>query len=71
MFYGRTLKFLAETFGMYPQITSGWVETFLQEWAFSCAKAERELGYTITPLKEGIRQTYIWILQQRAERRSR
>jgi farnesol dehydrogenase len=70
-FYGRTLKFLAETFGMYPQITSGWVETFLQEWAFSCAKAERELGYTITPLKEGIRQTYIWILQQRAERRSR
>jgi farnesol dehydrogenase len=70
-FYGRTLKFLAETFGMYPQITSGWVETFLQEWAFSCAKAERELGYTITPLKEGIRQTYIWLLQQRAERRNR
>ncbi len=69
LFYGRTLKFFAETFGIYPQITTGWVETFLQEWAFSCAKAERDLGYNITPLKEGIRQTYNWILQQRAHRR--
>ncbi|MFZ1979011.1 MAG: NAD-dependent epimerase/dehydratase family protein [Bacteroidota bacterium] len=71
LFYGRTLKFLAETCGIYPQITAGWVETFLQEWAFTSAKAERELGYTITPLKEGIRQTYQWILQQRAEPRKR
>jgi nucleoside-diphosphate-sugar epimerase len=71
LFYGKTLKFLAETFGIYPQITTGWVETFLQEWAFSCAKAERELGHTVTPLKEGIRQTYSWILRQRAGRRKR
>jgi nucleoside-diphosphate-sugar epimerase len=63
--YGGIQKFAAERFGIYPQITTGWVDTFLQDWAYSCAKAERELGYTFTPLKEGIRLTYEWILQQR------
>lgn len=63
--YGSIQKFIADKFGKYPQITTGWVETFLQDWAYSCVKAERELGYTFTPLKEGIRLTYEWILQQR------
>jgi nucleoside-diphosphate-sugar epimerase len=63
--YGAIQKFAARAFGLYPQITTGWVETFLQDWAYSCAKAERELGYTFTPLTEGIRLTYAWLLQQR------
>jgi nucleoside-diphosphate-sugar epimerase len=63
--FGSIQKNLAEKFGIYPQITTGWVETFLMDWAYSCAKAERELGYKFTPLKEGIRLTYEWILQQR------
>jgi farnesol dehydrogenase len=63
--YGGIQKFAAETFGIYPQITTGWVDTFLQDWAYSCAKAEKELGYAFTPLQEGIRLTYEWILQQR------
>ncbi len=67
--YGGIQKFIAERFGIYPQITTGWVDTFLQDWAYSCAKAERELGYTFTPLKEGIRLTYEWILQQRKLRK--
>ena len=69
--YGGIQKFAAEKFGIYPQITTGWVETFLQHWAFSCAKAERELGYTFTPLQEGIRLTYEWILQQRQLRKNK
>ena len=69
--YGGIQKFAAEKFGIYPQITTGWVETFLQDWAFSCAKAERELGYTFTPLKEGIRLTYEWILLQRQLRKNK
>jgi farnesol dehydrogenase len=68
MLYGGAWKFAAETFGIYPQITPGWVETFLQDWAYSCGKAERELGYTFTPLKEGIRITYNWLLEQRKKR---
>jgi farnesol dehydrogenase len=63
--YGAIQKFAARAFGLYPQITTGWVQTFLQDWAYSCAKAERELGYTYTPLKEGIRLTYAWLLHQR------
>jgi farnesol dehydrogenase len=63
--YGSIQKFMANTFGVYPQITTGWVDTFLQDWAYSCGKAERELGYKYIPLKEGIRVTYEWILQQR------
>ena len=69
--YGGIQKFAADNFGIYPQITTGWVETFLQDWAYSCAKAERELGYTFTPLKEGIRLTYEWILQQRQFRKNK
>jgi farnesol dehydrogenase len=61
MAYGRLEKKKAEWFGLYPRITPGWVETFLQDWAYSSAKAERELGYTITPLQEGIRLTCQWL----------
>jgi nucleoside-diphosphate-sugar epimerase len=69
--YAGFEKKKAEWLGMYPQITPGWVETFLQDWVYSLAKAERELGYTITPLKEGVRMTYEWLLNQRTDRRSR
>jgi len=65
MGYGRFEKLKAQWFGWYPQITPGWVETYLQDWAYSSKKAERELGYTITPLADGIRMTYDWIVQQR------
>lgn len=58
----------AERFGIYPKITPGWVETFLQDWAYSCAKAERQLGYTITPFKEGVRTTYEWLMELRKKR---
>ena len=54
-------KLKAEWLGIYPQITPGWVETFLADWAFSCTKAERELGYAITPLRDGIRTTCEWL----------
>ena len=63
--FGRFEKLKAGWFGIHPQITPGWVETFLADWAYSCAKAERELGYAITPLREGIRATCQWLRAQR------
>jgi farnesol dehydrogenase len=69
--YGRLEEKKAEWFGVYPRITPGWVETFLQEWAYSSAKAERELGYTVTPLEEGIGLTCDWLHHRRAERGTR
>ena len=59
----------AEWLGMYPQITPGWVETFLQDWVYSCGKAEQQLGYTITPFKEGISMTYEWLMEQRRKKK--
>jgi nucleoside-diphosphate-sugar epimerase len=63
--YAEFEKKKAEWLGIYPQITPGWVETFLQDWVYSTIKAEQELGYTIVPLKEGVRMTYEWLMQQR------
>ncbi len=57
----------AEWFGVYPQITPGWVRTFLVDWAYSSEKAEQELGYQPTPLAEGIRITYEWLQRVRKE----
>jgi len=55
------LEWQARCFGIYPPITPGWVRTFLRDWAFSNEKAERELGYCITPFEESLRQTCQWL----------
>ncbi len=70
MAYAHLEEGKAEWFGAYPRITPGWVATFLRDWAYSCAKAERELGYTTTPLREGIRLTYEWLVSSRRPGRS-
>jgi len=69
MFYAKEEQLKAEWLGLYPQITPGWVDTFLQDWVYSCAKAEKALGYTITPFKEGVRATYEWLLAQRRKKK--
>jgi farnesol dehydrogenase len=68
MAYSRVEKRKAEWLGLYPRVTPGWVETFLRDWAYSTAKAERELGYTVTPLKEGIGLTCEWLRGGQAKR---
>ena len=68
MSYAGLEKLKAEWFGLYPRITPGWMETFLVDWAYTSSKAERELGYRITPLREGLRQTLDWLHKQRGAR---
>jgi farnesol dehydrogenase len=60
----------AQWFDHYPLITPDWVRTFLANWACSCAKAERELGYAITPLRQALATTIAW-LKARNEKASR
>jgi len=62
------LKLQARLLGIYPAITPGWVRTFTVDWAYRCDKAVRELGYRPTPLREGIRITYEWLVQLRQQR---
>jgi nucleoside-diphosphate-sugar epimerase len=66
--YAWLLKQRARWFGIYPQITPEWIRLFLADWAYSSTKAQRELGYCITPLKEAVQKTYDWLLRVRSEK---
>jgi farnesol dehydrogenase len=50
----------------YPMITPGWAETFLANWANSCNKAKRNLGYRVTPLRSAFEQAIKWLQEQSA-----
>jgi nucleoside-diphosphate-sugar epimerase len=49
--------------GIPPAITAPWVRKYLRDWCLSSAKAERELGYSITPFKDGARKTIGWLME--------
>ncbi len=66
MAFARFERSKAEWLGIHPTITPGWVETFLADWVYSSAKAQRELGYRITPLAEGLRLTCDWLRRRAA-----
>jgi farnesol dehydrogenase len=59
--FSEVEKCRAQWFDHYPLITPDWVRTFLANWACSCAKAERELGYAITPLRQALATTIAWL----------
>ena len=61
MLIAHCLTLQANCLGIHPLFTPGWVRTFLVDWAFSSAKAERELGYQITPFEEAVRRTCLWL----------
>ena len=61
LLFSRIQEVLARVLTIYPLITSGWVKTFLENWAFTSEKAEKELGYTPTSLREGLKITCDWL----------
>ena len=58
---GRLQRWRAEAFGVSPELTDEVVRVYSHEWAYSSAKAKAELGYTITPLHDGIAKTVAWL----------
>jgi len=44
-------------FGGTPLVTRGAVEIFRHDWSLDSSEAARELGYTMTPLADGVRRT--------------
>lgn len=54
----------AELTGHPPKITHREVGVFKEHWAYSSAKAQAELGYTVTPLEEGLRRTLVWLRER-------
>ncbi len=63
---GAALWVWAELTGHPPQLTHQVVGVFREHWAYSSAKAERELGYRVTPVREGLRETVAWLRAQGA-----
>ncbi len=53
--------FFSRLLGKPPRIAPQWVRRYLRNWAVSSEKAERELGYKVTPIEEGIRNTVQWL----------
>ncbi len=54
--------FIAERTGRQPLITPSFVRKYTKHWVLDSGKAISELGYTYTPLSEGLRKTMEWIL---------
>jgi nucleoside-diphosphate-sugar epimerase len=53
--------FLADHFGKPPLITPAWVKKYNQNRLVTSRKAITELGYHVTPLTEGIKDTIVWL----------
>jgi farnesol dehydrogenase len=58
---GWTLYAWAELTGAPPKLTHEVVNVFREHWSYSSVKAEQELGYRTTPLREGLRRTVEWL----------
>ena len=58
---GWMLYAWAELTGAEPLLTHEVVGVFREHWAYTSAKAERDLGYHTTPLRDGLRRTLDWL----------
>ena len=54
----------AKLFHIYPLITPEWVHVFSRDWAFSSDLAQKEIGYSITPFAQAMRETIHWLQKQ-------
>ena len=61
---GRAMWFWADLTGKMPDLTHQAVGIFEKNWAYRSDKAERELGYRVRPLAEGIGQTVDWLVAE-------
>jgi nucleoside-diphosphate-sugar epimerase len=61
IFFGKAEELKAKIFKSYPLITPEWVETFALNWSYTNRKAETELGYTVTPFRDAVKQTIDWL----------
>jgi farnesol dehydrogenase len=58
---GALQKWWAGLRGTTPQLTPDLVDVYKHDWAYSSARAERELGYRSRPLAEGLATSVAWL----------
>ena len=56
-FLGAAEELRVALFGGTPLLTRGAVEIFRHDWSLDSSEAIRDLGYTLTPLTEGVTRT--------------
>lgn len=61
MLFGWKEEVCRMLFGKAPKITRAWIKKYNHDLELSSDKAQNELGYKITPLHEGLKQTLDWI----------
>src|SRR5690606_19071586 len=61
MAFAKYQLFMANNFGKEPVITPKWIARGKYDWVLSAEKAQKELGLTVTPLKEGLAKTVEWL----------
>ena len=54
---GAAEELRVAVFGGTPLVTRGAVEIFRHDWSLDSSEAVRELGYTMTPLEDGVART--------------
>jgi len=57
----KVMEWQATVTGIPPMITAQWVKKYLNHWSLSSQKAMTDLGYSITPLREGVKITLEWL----------
>ncbi|MCZ6649896.1 MAG: NAD-dependent epimerase/dehydratase family protein [Acidobacteria bacterium] len=58
---GRLQWAWAEISGRPPELTHQVVDIYRESWAYDATRAREELGYTITPLAQGLADTVAWL----------
>jgi farnesol dehydrogenase len=58
---GRAQRWRAEWFGTEPELTEDAVRVYRHEWAYRSERAQRDLGYRVTSLADGVRATVAWM----------
>ncbi len=61
LFISYIQLYLAKLSGRQPLITPPFVRKYNRDWIVSSAKAQKEFGYTITPLEVGLKKTIDWL----------
>ncbi len=59
-FYGWICEVGGKVTGNIPYITRDTLDSFELHRAYSSEKAKKQIGYKITPLKEGLKETVAW-----------
>ncbi len=61
LFFAQVQEFAAKHFGIEPLIVPEFARKLSKHWNMSSLKAMEELGYEMTPIREGLIQTLKWL----------